>query len=247
VSHRERKKVEMLFAHPKRSIRLGRLRLRGPRGAKDEFLSAATGPKSAETSQAHSLPARSSPPTLPSRKPPHDANRRRAETEFFNKIGRVGVWRGGVRLSISVCRPFRLAVPYWLSRSSVSTPPSSNRACRFPASGSRTRPHAFVHGTSCPRRLRLYEPEGPVEVRKWIAPAPSSPDFVLGAQPPAQPHRCVSVEHPIRLIDGSYLEVVRPSAQRAVHFAHQRCGLLPCSRSVGQRVDFLHHALNAFL
>ena len=25
--------------------------------------------------------------------------------------GRVGVWRGGVRLSISVCRPFRLAVP----------------------------------------------------------------------------------------------------------------------------------------
>jgi hypothetical protein len=27
------------------------------------------------------------------------------------RIGRVGVWRGGVRLSISVCRPFRLAVP----------------------------------------------------------------------------------------------------------------------------------------
>jgi len=25
--------------------------------------------------------------------------------------GRVGVWRGGVRLSISVYRPFRLAVP----------------------------------------------------------------------------------------------------------------------------------------
>jgi hypothetical protein len=27
-------------------------------------------------------------------------------------VGRVGVWRGGVRLSISVCRPFRLAVPF---------------------------------------------------------------------------------------------------------------------------------------
>ena len=26
-------------------------------------------------------------------------------------FGRVGVWRGGVRVSISVCRPFRLAVP----------------------------------------------------------------------------------------------------------------------------------------
>jgi hypothetical protein len=38
VSCRERKKVEMLFAHLKRILRLGRLRLRGPNGAKDEFL-----------------------------------------------------------------------------------------------------------------------------------------------------------------------------------------------------------------
>jgi hypothetical protein len=42
VSHRERKKVEMLFAHLKRILRLGRLRLRGLSGAKDEFLLAAT-------------------------------------------------------------------------------------------------------------------------------------------------------------------------------------------------------------
>jgi hypothetical protein len=35
VSRRERKKVEMLFAHLKRILRLDRLRLRGPRGAKD--------------------------------------------------------------------------------------------------------------------------------------------------------------------------------------------------------------------
>ena len=42
VSCRERKKVEMLFAHLKRILRLGRLRLRGPSGAKDEFLLAAT-------------------------------------------------------------------------------------------------------------------------------------------------------------------------------------------------------------
>ena len=37
VSHRQRKKVEMLFAHLKRILRLDRLRLRGPNGAKDEF------------------------------------------------------------------------------------------------------------------------------------------------------------------------------------------------------------------
>ena len=42
VSQRERKKVEMLFAHLKRILRLGRLRLRGPNGARDEFLLAAT-------------------------------------------------------------------------------------------------------------------------------------------------------------------------------------------------------------
>ena len=42
VSRRERKKVEMLFAHLKRILRLDRLRLRGPSGAEDEFLLAAT-------------------------------------------------------------------------------------------------------------------------------------------------------------------------------------------------------------
>ena len=42
VSRRERKKVEMLFAHLKRILRMDRLRLRGPCGARDEFLLAAT-------------------------------------------------------------------------------------------------------------------------------------------------------------------------------------------------------------
>jgi hypothetical protein len=37
-----RTKVEMLFAHLKRILGLTRLRLRGPNGAKDEFLMAAT-------------------------------------------------------------------------------------------------------------------------------------------------------------------------------------------------------------
>lgn len=42
TSRRERKKVEMLFAHLKRILKLDRLRLRGPMGARDEFLLAAT-------------------------------------------------------------------------------------------------------------------------------------------------------------------------------------------------------------
>ena len=41
-SRRDRKKVEVLFAHLKRILRLDRLRLRGRSGAQDEFLLAAT-------------------------------------------------------------------------------------------------------------------------------------------------------------------------------------------------------------
>jgi transposase len=42
ISRRLRKKIEMLFAHLKRILKLDRLRLRGPNGARDEFLLAAT-------------------------------------------------------------------------------------------------------------------------------------------------------------------------------------------------------------
>lgn len=42
TSRRERKKVETLFAHLNRILRLDRLRLRGPNGARDEFHLAAT-------------------------------------------------------------------------------------------------------------------------------------------------------------------------------------------------------------
>ena len=40
-SRHDRKRVEMMFAHLKRILRLGRLRLRGPRGAQFEFTLAA--------------------------------------------------------------------------------------------------------------------------------------------------------------------------------------------------------------
>ncbi|SAY46645.1 hypothetical protein KRIGEM_03470 [Komagataeibacter rhaeticus] len=42
TARRQRKKVEMLFAHLKRILKLDRLRLRGPNGAHNEFLLAAT-------------------------------------------------------------------------------------------------------------------------------------------------------------------------------------------------------------
>ena len=57
VSRRERKKVEMLFAHLKRILRLGRLRLRGPNGANDEFLLAATAQNLRKLAKLITLPA----------------------------------------------------------------------------------------------------------------------------------------------------------------------------------------------
>src|ERR1700674_2593899 len=102
---------------------------------------------------------------------------------------------------------------------------------------SRLRPRHVVS-----KPAQTYEPEVPVKVREWIGPAPASPDLVLDAQPPAQPHSGVVVDHPIRFADGTYVEVVRPSAQRAVQLLHHLCGLLPRSRSGGQRVDILDHA-----
>src|SRR5271167_3376977 len=94
---------------------------------------------------------------------------------------------------------------------------------------------------------QAYEPEVPVKVREWIAPALASPDFVLGPEPPAQPHSCVVVERAIRFAGGADTEVIGPSAKRAVQHVDELCGLLPATRSVGQRVDSFDHALDALL
>ena len=53
---RERKKVEMLFAHLKRIMRLDRLRLRGPNGARDEFHLAAAAQNLRKLAKLHPVP-----------------------------------------------------------------------------------------------------------------------------------------------------------------------------------------------
>src|SRR4029077_5859596 len=97
---------------------------------------------------------------------------------------------------------------------------------------SRLRPRHVV-----PKPAQAYEPEVPVKVREWINSALAPPDLVLEAQPPAQPHSGVVVDCPVRLDDGAYFEVVRPSAQR-VQLLDQLCGLLPSPCSGGQRMEF---------
>jgi hypothetical protein len=55
-SRHRRKKIEMLFAHLKRILRLGRLRLRGPSGARDEFLLAATAQNLRKLAKLRAMP-----------------------------------------------------------------------------------------------------------------------------------------------------------------------------------------------
>src|SRR5205807_7814136 len=68
---------------------------------------------------------------------------------------------------------------------------------------------------------QAWEPEVLVKLREWIGSALTSPDFVLEAQPPAQPHSRVVVEHPIRFAGVSNAKVIGPSAQRVVQLIHQ--------------------------
>jgi transposase len=57
TSRCQRKKVEMLFAHLKRILKLDRLRLRGPNGARDEFHLAATAQNLRKLAKLIPLPA----------------------------------------------------------------------------------------------------------------------------------------------------------------------------------------------
>src|ERR1700747_1991171 len=152
--------------------------------------------------------------------------------------------RLGTRLLVRLCRGrhHRRLNSIRLQGATLIEP--DMQICRIRLSDKTSRLH--------PRRAasklgQAYEPEVPVKVREWISSALASPDLVLEAQPPAQPHSRVIVERPICFAGGANLEVIGPSAQRAVQLFHQPCGLLPSTRSVGQRVDVFDHALDALL
>ena len=91
VSRCERKKIAMLFAHPKRILRPDRLRLRGPNGAKDEFHLAAAAQNLRKLAKLIQMPAQPAPAL--STATAGDNPRRQplllATADFFNSIGRV--------------------------------------------------------------------------------------------------------------------------------------------------------------
>src|SRR5712664_4295471 len=118
------------------------------------------------------------------------------------------------------------------------------KICRIRLSDKTSR----LHPRRAPTKPReAYEPEVPVKVREGITPALASPDLVLELEPPAQPHSRVVVERAIGFEGGTDTEVIGPSAKRAVQHVDKLCGLLPATRSVGQRMDSFDHALDALL
>src|SRR5262249_54302823 len=96
---------------------------------------------------------------------------------------------------------FRLTVPYWFNRDSVTSrsidPDMQISRIRLSDKTSRLHPRHVV-----PKRSQADEPEVPVQVREWIGPALAAPDLVLDAQPPAQPHSGVVVDRSVRFGDG---------------------------------------------
>src|SRR6516162_7936063 len=78
----------------------------------------------------------------------------RCSTPFSHTLGRVEMWRSGCRPNISVAAPFVWRCLTGSTVAPFSTSRSSNRTCRFPASGSRARRHAFAHGSLRPRAVR---------------------------------------------------------------------------------------------
>src|SRR3974390_3151032 len=107
------------------------------------------------------------------------------------------MWRGGSRLGLSVAARF-----LWRCPSNLAVTPFPHPAHR---TGRAELPHPALGPdltlSPTPRcataRAQTYETKIPVEVLKWIGSAPASPNFVLVAQPPAQPRCGVQVERTI--------------------------------------------------
>ena len=133
-------------------------------------------------------------------------NVRRWWTQVKSRCGAVAV--GRTYLLPPLSSGGALVVRPWLRfHISLIEPDMQISRIRLSDKTSRLHPRHVV-----PKPAQAYEPEVPVKVLEWISSALASPDLVLEAQPPAQPHSGVVVDRPIRFGDGAYFEVVRPSA-----------------------------------
>src|SRR5579883_215749 len=99
----------------------------------------------------------------------------------------------------------------------VSSRRSSNRTCRFPASGS----HAWVSGLRFrhgrPTVRKLVEAEHPIEILVRVLAVPGGASLACPpGQPSLQTAPSVILDHPVCADDATLIEVARPAAQERV-------------------------------
>jgi hypothetical protein len=120
-----------------------------------------------------------------------------------------------------------LAVPHWLGRGSVSTPRSSNRTCRFPASGSRTRRHAFAHGSLRPWRSGVRGRNA----RRGARKERFAVEFKVDTTDPSDPF--IELTHQTR--DSREGDRVIRDPKRTPNLPRIRAAALGCRRNCGRR------------
>src|SRR5215472_12051732 len=130
----------------------------------------------------------------------------------MSETRRVEMWRSGGRSNISVAAPF---VWRCLTGPAVALfPHPAHRTGQadlpHPALGQDVTPSPTTGRDQAGSGVRARSARKGARVDRLRL---ASPDFVLEAQPPAQPHSRVVVEHPIRFAGGSNAKVIGPSAQ----------------------------------
>src|SRR4029077_16055943 len=116
---------------------------------------------------------------------------------------------------------------------SVSTSRSSNRTCRFAASGSRTSPPCGRSRAARRSPLKPNQPQRLVQVTVREA-CPSRPlHLVLPHQPPTEPRAGRALHPAIGCGDRPQTEIVRPAQQDRVEPAGHLLGVHPQPPTIG--------------
>ena len=100
TSRRLRKKIEMLFAHLKRILKLDRLRSRGPNGARDEFTLAATAQNLRKMAKLIATPNAS-----PALRPPRSHPGPDITTEYCRPFSTESANTGMINFALQVLLP----------------------------------------------------------------------------------------------------------------------------------------------
>ena len=159
-------------------------------------------------------------------------------------IGRVDDWRGkhtsrGVAVSGGAGASVRFMGP-------VSSRRSSNRTCRFPASGSHARVSGLRLRHGRPTVGELVEAERLVEILVRVLAVPAASLPLSSDQPSLQTASGVFLDDPVRPDHSTLIEIAGPTAQQRVQRSHSFLGrfqIPPWRRLV---MDSLDDALERF-